>query len=117
MKNSKIKKTSQFFRVVSILILILGIICGPVFGALFPVVSSGFYSLHEEFNTALMLKIWVTALFAFLIFWAIYAHLRNQETMLEILTGQNPNSAETPAPATEEQAEPKPESPTAPKAE
>lgn len=82
---------SFFYKVVSFILLFAGILGGIFFGALsprqvieyeYPSIQSG-EKIVEKFNAPLMLYTWIATVILFFCFFAVYAHLRNQEAILK----------------------------------
>lgn len=81
---------SGLYKFVSIFVLIVGFVSGIVIGNIYkiqsitykyPLIKEG-EEIVEHFNTILMLGIWFSSILVALLFWAIYCHLMNQETII-----------------------------------
>ena len=79
----KTRQYSSFFRAIAIIILVVFVIAGFVLGDIFEVAGS--YSFSRSFNWGLMFSCWVVGILMALTNFAVYAHLKNQELIIEKL--------------------------------
>ena len=82
---------SGIFKILTIIISVLGFLSGIVYGAMFPMVKIGRTVSEEAFNWPLMIGIWVAFALTAISFWAIYCHLSNQEETIAELKRLNYN--------------------------
>ncbi len=71
--------------VLAVVVGVLGFIGGIVCGNVFPVIDQGYYYTSEEFNTGLMLTIWVCTVISVFTLVLMYHHFKNQEITNEFL--------------------------------
>lgn len=106
-KIEPIKKSmSNMYKAFSIVIAIVGFIIGITLGKVYPIltveyeypsIQMGDTTTIEHFNLPIMLYAWVTTVIVFFLFWAIYCHLKNQESVLsklEAMIASNKNKPE-----------------------
>ncbi|MCR4692263.1 MAG: hypothetical protein K5664_00080, partial [Firmicutes bacterium] len=102
------------YKYFAYLILITGIICGVACGFLYkmPILDYEYQAIKEGdlityyvFNTPLMFYIWLSAIVLSLSFGAVSAHLKNQNSIIELLKKDNQETGESEQSEKSEQSE------------
>ena len=78
-------RPSDKFAAIKWIVLVAGLIAGIICGNVFSVPVSMYDS---EFNSGMMLIVWICALIGFVSFYAVSAHLKNQETIIDIMINE-----------------------------
>ncbi|MBE6723345.1 MAG: hypothetical protein E7572_12900 [Ruminococcaceae bacterium] len=80
--NIENPENSRVFKIIAIIVAVCGFIDGIILGKFIPMKSDMEF---DKFNTPLMIVIWLVAVGAVAMVWAVSCHLKNQENQTRLL--------------------------------